>query len=132
MNEEAQLLTTGRVIAAARKIESKLVECGGSGDGMREKVESLGSRIPPETVQLINHIGGVRNRFAHESDAALRPDELKLFEEAVDAVLEDLDELASAPPPPPRPAGKKAVPKPSSVRIEKKCGFFPWLNGIFR
>lgn len=110
MDEEAQLLATGRVIAAARKIESRLVDCGGSGSGLREKVESLGSRLSPDTVRLINHIGGVRNRFAHESNVELRPDELQLFEEAAEAVLEDLDLLASG------EGGEPEKPKRSSRR----------------
>lgn len=108
MDEETQLLTTGRVIAAARKIETRLAECGASGAGMREKVESLNGRLQPDTVSLINHIGGVRNRFAHESNADLRPDELELFEEAVAAVLEDLDELAATPPPEPEKSKKRS------------------------
>lgn len=99
MDEDEKLLTTGRVIAAARQIETRLAECGASGSGLREKVQSLGNRLPAETRNLINHIGGVRNRFAHESGAELRADELELFEEAVEAVLEDLDELAAEPQP---------------------------------
>lgn len=99
MDEDEKLLTTGRVIAAARQIETRLAECGASGSGLREKVQSLGPRLPSETRNLINHIGGVRNRFAHESGAELRADELELFEEAVEAVLEDLDELAAEPQP---------------------------------
>lgn len=113
MDQDTQLLTTGRVIAAARKIETRLAECGATGSGMREKVESLGPRLPAETRNLINHIGGVRNRFAHESGADLRADELELFEEAVEAVLEDLDELSAAPPPKPERPRRKTSPPPS-------------------
>lgn len=112
MDEEEKLLTTGRVIAAARQIETRLAECGASGSGLREKVESLGPRLPAETRNLINHIGGVRNRFAHESGAELRADELELFEEAVEAVLEDLDELAAEPRPETEKPKRKTAPAP--------------------
>ena len=93
MNEEEQLLTTGRVIDATRKIESKLVACGAVGSGLREKAESLGDRLPAEAARLIRFIGSVRNRFAHESGARLRPAELELFEEAAGSVLAALDNL---------------------------------------
>ena len=46
MDEDEKLLTTGRVIAAARQIETRLAECGASGSGLREKVQSLGPRLP--------------------------------------------------------------------------------------
>lgn len=113
MDEDEKLLITGRVIAAARQIETRLAECGATGSGLREKVESLGPRLPAETRNLINHIGGVRNRFAHESGAELRADELELFEEAVEAVLEDLDELSDTPRPETEKPKRKTAPAPS-------------------
>ena len=112
MNIEEQLITTGRVIDATRRIESKLIECGATGSGLREKADSLGSALPAEAVRLIHFIGSIRNRIAHESDTTLRPDELELFEEAARAVLDELDKIhpvatspaASPPEPPPAPA----------------------------
>lgn len=116
MNEEEQLLTTGRVIDATRKIESKLVACGATGSGLREKAESLGERLPDEAARLIRFIGSVRNRVAHESSAMLRPDELALFEEATQAVLTELDKFS--PPEPstgtPPAALLKTTPPPTA------------------
>ena len=114
MNIEEQLITTGRVIDATRRIESKLIECGATGSGLREKADSLGSALPAEAVRLIHFIGSIRNRIAHESDTTLRPDELELFEEAAQAVLDELDKLHSSttssahltPEPPPAPSPK--------------------------
>ena len=135
MNHEEQLLTTGRVIDAARKIESRLVECGASGSGLREKADSLGSALPEEAVQLIHFVGTIRNRVAHESGTTLRPDELELFEEATEEILLELDKIAAdsaAPTPetaaaPPRkereeepPAEKTAVPRNRSPRSPAK------------
>ncbi len=114
MNEEAQLLATGRIIAATRNIESKLVECGASGSGLREKTESLGSRLPVETVRLINHIGTVRNRVAHENNVELRDDELELFEEASATVLTELEKLL----PEPKKAVRKKPAAPKSPTDE--------------
>lgn len=114
MNEEEQLLTTGRVIDATRKIESKLVACGAVGSGLREKAESLGDRLPAEAARLIRFIGSVRNRFAHESGARLRPDELELFEEAAEAVLAELDSLPE--PVPPEKSRPQHAGKPSALR----------------
>jgi len=133
MDEDTQLLTTGRVIAAAREIETRLAECGASGNGLREKVASLGPRLPAETRNLINHIGGVRNRFAHESNAELRPDELELFEEAVEAVLEDLDELSAAPPPKPEKPKRKASPPPSPIEApdDPELPLPPWTSPMW-
>ncbi|MBS1369015.1 MAG: hypothetical protein HPZ91_03565 [Lentisphaeria bacterium] len=119
MDEEEQLMTTGRVIDATRKIESKLIECGATGSGLREKADSLGSGLPEEAGRLIHFIGNIRNRFAHESGATLRPDELELFEEAAAAVLAELDRLAGAPPPavePEKPPKKAAAPSPKPPR----------------
>ncbi len=135
MNHEELLLTTGRVIDAARKIESRLVECGASGSGLREKADSLGSALPEEAVQLIHFVGTIRNRVAHESGTTLRPDELELFEEATEEILLELDKIAAdsaAPTPeaaaaPPRkereeepPAEKTAVPRNRSPRSPAK------------
>ena len=124
MNEEEQLLTTGRVIDATRKIESKLVACGAVGRGQREKAESLGDRLPAEAARLIRFIGSVRNRFAHESGARLRPDELELFEEAAEAVLAELDSLPEPVPPEKKPsaARRKTVRTPAVPEVEDDGG----------
>ena len=124
MNEEEQLLTTGRVIDATRKIESTLVACGAVGSGLREKAESLGDRLPAEAARLIRFIGSVRNRFAHESGARLRPDELELFEEAAEAVLAELDSLPEPVPPEKKPsaARRKTVRTPAVPEVEDDGG----------
>lgn len=131
MDEDTQLLTTGRVIAAARKIETRLAECGADGNGLREKVESLGPRLSAETRNLINHIGGVRNRFAHESGAELRPDELELFEEAVQAILEDLDELSDAPPPTPEKPKRKTGGDTPAAAPDLDNPLPPWTSPMW-
>ncbi|MDR0933459.1 MAG: hypothetical protein LBM70_10655 [Victivallales bacterium] len=94
MNRDEQLLITGRVINATRKIESKLEECGASGSGLREKTDSLKSDLSDEIKRLIRVIGNTRNRVAHENGATLRSDDLAFFEKAVNSVLAELDELA--------------------------------------
>ena len=109
MNNEEQLIITGRVIDAARKIESKLIECGATGSGLREKADSLDAVLPKEVTQLIHFIGTIRNRVAHESGTMLRPDELQLFEEAALAVLDELDGLKTAPAPAPAPSPAPAA-----------------------
>lgn len=91
---EHDLLLTGRIIAATREIESRMVECGASGNGLREKTESLAGKLPPEAVKLSIFIGNVRNRLAHETDSRVSDDEAALFDEAVRMLLHELDRLA--------------------------------------
>ena len=78
------------MITLTRQIESRLVALGASGNGLREKSESLAGRFPPEVEKLLAFIGCIRNRIAHEDQAGISPEELQFFEEAVAAVLAEL------------------------------------------
>ena len=111
-----EIEVAGKVITLTRQIESRLVALGASGNGLREKSESLAGRFPPEVEKLLAFIGCIRNRIAHEDQAGISPEELQFFEEAVAAVLAELKlpgettaepsgtPAATLPPPPPPPA----------------------------
>lgn len=120
MNEEEQLLTTGRVIDATRKIESKLVACGAVGSGLREKAGI--ARRPPARRSGPAHrfIAASATGFAHESGARLRPDELELFEEAAEAVLAELDSLPEPVPPEKKPSAARRENRPHSGRSRSR------------
>lgn len=111
-----EIEVAGKVITLTRQIESRLVALGASGNGLREKSESLAGKFPREVEKLLAFIGCIRNRIAHEDQPGISPEELQFFEEAVAAVLEELKlpgetaaesagtPAATLPPPPPPPA----------------------------
>lgn len=111
-----EIEVAGKVITLTRQIESRLVALGASGNGLREKSESLTGKFPREVEKLLAFIGCIRNRIAHEDQPGISPEELQFFEEAVAAVLEELKlpgetaaesagtPAATLPPPPPPPA----------------------------
>lgn len=90
---ENRLLLTGKVVSLTGRIESRLAECGAVGTGLREKTDSLGSKLSPEVVKLLAYIGSIRNRFAHEPEAEISGEEFALFEESVRMVQQELDIL---------------------------------------
>lgn len=128
-----EIEVAGKVITLTRQIESRLVALGASGNGLREKSESLAGRFPPEVEKLLAFIGCIRNRIAHEDQAGISPEELQFFEEAVAAVLAELKlpgettaessgtPAATLPPPPPAPSPAPVSPPEStgSATLEK-------------
>lgn len=115
--DEQQLLETGRIIALAREIETRMAACGAVGNGLREKSESLRERLPQESERLLAFIGNVRNRVAHEADAAVSAEEFQLFEEACDAIRRELDRL--------HPDGGTASPAPAESPKKARNGKMP-------
>ena len=121
-----EIEVAGKVITLTRQIESRLVALGASGNGLREKSESLAGKFPREVEKLLAYIGCIRNRIAHEDQPGISPEELQFFEEAVAAVLEELKlpgktaaesagtPAATLPLPPPAPA-PAPVPPPEST-----------------
>lgn len=116
-----EIEVAGKVITLTRQIESRLVALGASGNGLREKTESLAGKFPREVEKLLAFIGCIRNRIAHEDQPGISPEELQFFEEAVAAVLEELKlpgetaaESAGTPaatlPPPPPPSAPAPAP----------------------
>lgn len=122
-----EIEVAGKVITLTRQIESRLVALGASGNGLREKSESLAGKFPREVEKLLAFIGCIRNRIAHEDQAGISPEELQFFEEAVAAVLEELKlpgetaaesagtPAATPPPPPPAPAPAPVPPPEPAV-----------------
>ena len=123
-----EIEVAGKVITLTRQIESRLVALGASGNGLREKSESLAGKFPREVEKLLAFIRCIRNRIAHEDQPGISPEELQFFEEAVAAVLEELKlpgetaaesagtPAATLPPPPPPPEPAPApVPPPEST-----------------
>lgn len=124
-----EIEVAGKVITLTRQIESRLVALGASGNGLREKSESLAGKFPREVEKLLAYIGCIRNRIAHEDQPGISPEELQFFEEAVAAVLEELKlpgETAAEsagtpaatqplPPPPPEPAPAPVPPPEPAV-----------------
>ena len=94
--EEQDFLLTGKIISMTREIESRMADCGATGNGLREKTESLGSKLPPEAVKLSIYIGNIRNKLAHESDPHVSAEEFELFEEAAQMLIEFLGRLHEA------------------------------------
>ncbi len=114
---------TGRIIALTRQIESRMSALGAEGTGLREKSESLGDRLPPESARLLAFIGSIRNRVAHEEDAVVSREEFALFEEAVQVVLEELGEPApKTKPKPAKPAKPPAEEKEEGGEKVEKAG----------
>ena len=107
--DEQNFLITGKIISLTREVESRMAECGASGNGLREKAESLGSKLPPEAVKLSIYIGNIRNKLAHESTPQISDAELALFEESAQTLLDFLDRLKT--PSPASPAEKFPAPQ---------------------
>ena len=141
-----EIEVAGKVITLTRQIESRLVALGASGNGLREKSESLAGRFPPEVEKLLAFIGCIRNRIAHEDQAGISPEELQFFEEAVAAVLAELKlpgettaepsgtPAATLPPPPPAPSPAPVSPPEStgSATLEKPSARTNSYEGWFR
>ena len=109
--EEQDFLLTGKIISMTREIESRMADCGATGNGLREKTESLGSKLPPEAVKLSIYIGNIRNKLAHESDPHVSAEEFELFEEAARMLLEFLGRLHEAQNPAPVKEDKTEIEK---------------------
>src|SRR5574344_837309 len=109
---QQDILLTGKIIAASREIESRMAACGATGNGLREKTESLAGKPPPEAVKLSIYVGNIRNRLAHESAGKVSEEEYALFEAASQTLLSELDKLAAGGKPAPAPAASPAEPVP--------------------
>lgn len=152
-----EIEVAGKVITLTRQIESRLVALGASGNGLREKSESLAGKFPREVEKLLAFIGCIRNRIAHEDQPGISPEELQFFEEAVAAVLEELKlpgetaaesagtPAATLPPPPPPPAPVPPTPaeapaenipsetpvSPAESAIPRQAGWIPLLHLVY-
>ncbi len=88
---DPQILLTGKVVSMTGRIEARLAECGAIGNGLHEKVESIKSQLDPEAIQLLDYIGFIRNRFAHDPNTQISEEEFALFENSVNMVMLELN-----------------------------------------
>lgn len=154
--DSQEIEVAGKVITLTRQIESRLVALGASGNGLREKTESLAGRFPPEVEKLLAFLGCIRNRIAHEDQARITPEELQFFEEAAAAVLAELGaapesaaQPAATPAAPPKKTRPRAAapavaepeeaaaipaspaPPPPNVGIPRQAGWIPLLHLVY-
>ena len=114
ISDETRVRIVGRIVSTTGAIEQALGALGATGNGLREKVDSLGPALPTEAKRLAILIGNVRNRAAHDPDAEISPDEIALFEVAAEEFLALLN-----PPAPPAPAERRPQPEPAAAPTAK-------------
>ncbi|MDD3885863.1 MAG: hypothetical protein PHI35_03215 [Victivallaceae bacterium] len=95
MNQSNEmLLEKGRIITVTASIENRMTALGATGTGLREKTESLKSKLSAAAIRNSGYLGMLRNRVAHEPEATLTDEEIANFTNAADSLLDELEKLS--------------------------------------
>lgn len=77
------------VIEASKELEYLLeVEFNAHGQGLHEKVSSIGTAIPVPTIRSIRYVATLRNRLIHDREMRSLPDRPAFIKKFDDAMVE--------------------------------------------